>query len=80
MAHLKRINLGLWQKVLHKNKGSIMRILFPHSKMGYHMDIRCPRNSKSWKFHQMDVKSAFLNGYMKENVFVSQPKGFFVKG
>ena len=28
MAHLKRINLGLWQKFLHKKKGSFMRILF----------------------------------------------------
>eukprot|EP00253_Pinus_taeda_P034893 PITA_34893 len=33
-----------------------------------------------WKVHQKDVKTAFLNGDMKENVFMSQPKGFVVKG
>jgi hypothetical protein len=33
-----------------------------------------------WKIHQMDVKIAFLNGYLKDNVFMSHPKGFVVKG
>jgi hypothetical protein len=33
-----------------------------------------------WKILQMDVKTAFLNVYLKENVFVSQPERFFVKG
>eukprot|EP00253_Pinus_taeda_P006877 PITA_06877 len=28
----------------------------------------------------MDVKSSFLNGDLKENVFMSQPEGFAVKG
>ena len=33
-----------------------------------------------WKVHHMDVKTAFLNGDLKETVFMSQPKCFVVKG
>ena len=31
---------------------------------------------KGFKLFQMDVKSAFLNGYINEEVFISQPSGF----
>ena len=32
--------------------------------------------SKGFKLYQMDVKSAFLNGYIEEAVYVRQPPGF----
>ena len=32
-----------------------------------------------WEIHYMDVKSAFLSGYIKDEVYVAQPKGFIVK-
>ena len=35
---------------------------------------------KGWKVYQLDVKSAFLNGYLQEEIFVEQPMGFQVKG
>jgi hypothetical protein len=31
---------------------------------------------KQFKFYQMDVKSSFLNGYLKEEVYMEQPDGF----
>ena len=27
-----------------------------------------------FKFYQMDVKTAFLNGFLKKDVYVAQPK------
>jgi hypothetical protein len=32
--------------------------------------------SKGFKLYQMDVKSAFLNGYIEEEVYVRQPPDF----
>eukprot|EP00253_Pinus_taeda_P009095 PITA_09095 len=29
-----------------------------------------------WKIHQMDVKTAFLNGMIEEEVYIEQPGGF----
>ena len=37
------------------------------------MSIACTMN---FKLYQMDVKCAFPNGYLNEEVFVEQPKGF----
>ena len=35
---------------------------------------------KGWKISHLDVKSAFLNGLLEEEIYVEQPEGFVVKG
>lgn len=52
----------------------------PVSKQNIIRKLLALAAQKGWIICQMDVKSAFLNGHLEEEVFVEQPKGFAVQG
>ena len=34
--------------------------------------------SKNWEVHHMDVKSAFMHGYIHEKIYMKQPEGYII--
>ena len=48
----------------------------PVAKMAIVKAIISLAISNHWKLHQMDVKNAFLNGDLEEEVYMEQPEGF----
>ncbi|GJR17398.1 retrotransposon protein, putative, ty1-copia subclass [Tanacetum coccineum] len=71
------IKLVLWRKAILKPQGLIMRK--PSAPVA---DIRAIRiliaiaAFYDYEIWQMDVKTAFLNGYLSEEVYIEQPEGF----
>ncbi|MCO5608558.1 hypothetical protein L7F22_062769 [Adiantum nelumboides] len=52
----------------------------PTARMTTIRTVLCLAAHFGWAVFQMDVKSAFLNGEMEKEVYVSQPPGFQVTG
>lgn len=52
----------------------------PTAKMSTRRLVLALAGQFNWKVHQMDVKSAFLNGDLQEEVYMTQPPGFKVAG
>ena len=51
----------------------------PVARLDTVRDFLAIEAQKMWKVYQMDVKSAFLNGILEEEVYVHQPPGYEIK-
>ena len=52
----------------------------PTAKMSTILLVLAMAAQFGWKVHQMDVKSAFVNGDLQEEVYMYQPQGLQISG
>jgi hypothetical protein len=79
MDALRSTKLILWLKGSHRLRELIMMI--PSLRFARYTSIRAMvsiATEMGWKIHQRDVKIAFLNGLIHEEVYIEQPLGFEV--
>ena len=48
----------------------------PVAKKNYIRLVLAISASKHWEVHHMDVKSAFMHGYIHEEIHMMQPEGY----
>ncbi|GJT21327.1 retrovirus-related pol polyprotein from transposon TNT 1-94 [Tanacetum coccineum] len=74
---LKKTKIGLVAKGYRQEEGIDFKELFaPVARIEAIRIFIANAATKNMIIYQMDVKTAFLNGDLQEEVFVSQPKGF----
>lgn len=57
-----------------------LEVYFPVARIETVRTIVALAAQQRWNIYQLDVKSVFLHGQLKEEVYVDQPQGFEVKG
>ena len=68
---------GLWQRGMPRSRGVHYDEVFaPVARLETVRLILAMAANGGWEVHHMDVKSAFLNGDLLEEVYVHQPPGF----
>ncbi|KAH9715665.1 hypothetical protein KPL71_021147 [Citrus sinensis] len=76
----KAIGVKWVYKTKRNAKGEIERHKTRLVVKGYSQNAGINYDENKWKIFQMDVKSAFLNGFLEEEVYIEQPLGYLVKG
>jgi hypothetical protein len=79
MVLLTSTRLDLWLRVTPRKKVKISLIL-THLRLTTIRVLLSLATSHSLLIHQMDVKIAFLNGELEEEIYLTQPNGFVVEG
>ena len=77
MEDLSVSRADLSHKVSHRNTASIMMKPFLRLLGFLQFALSLPFQWKEvWLVHQMDVVTAFLNGDLKEEIYMQQPPGY----
>ncbi|GJU62276.1 retrovirus-related pol polyprotein from transposon TNT 1-94 [Tanacetum coccineum] len=75
--HKARLVVKGYSQVAGVDFGDTFAPVARHDTIKLLIAIAAQRN---WKIHHLDVKSAFLNGELEEEIYVKQPEGFEVVG
>jgi hypothetical protein len=72
-------------RLVAKNYSQVTRVDFDETfaPVAKFITIRCIlaiAAAMNWEIHQMDVKTAFLNGVLEVVIYMDQPEGFVQKG
>ena len=65
---------------MHRKVLITQKTFAPTSKWGTIQTLFSLAAQKGWKIHYMDVKTAFLNGDLKEDVYMDHTEVFSIKG
>ena len=81
MVQWSVIRQDLLPKVMHKKKGIDYKETFaPVAKMTSIRTLLGLAAVEGLEVHQMDVKMAFLNGDLEEEIYMDQPEGYVSEG
>jgi Reverse transcriptase (RNA-dependent DNA polymerase). len=81
MVELKSTRQGLWPRVITKKKTGIFFDTYsPVARLTMIRVLLAPVASHGLLVHQMDVKTAFLNGELEEEIYMDQPDGYVLEG
>ena len=74
---IERYKARLVAKGFHQQPGLDYDEKFnPVVKLATIRTVLCLAVTKSWPLRQLDIKNAFLNGILREEVYMTQPPGF----
>ena len=79
MGLLSDIRLVLLQNVLHKSMGLIMKRPLLRLLESHLFEPSAIAAASKWDLFPMDVKNAFLNGDLSEEVYMQPPPGLSVE-